>query len=142
MNRSCLALATLAFATVTIFSARAEEPLKTDRVTVKVEGSLGSLIRLTDGRGLASASVLAGGGELFLDCDQSKSARDKLKQLADRLVKPRSSVVILPRVSIQGHLEFRKLKVADQDGELEDEPASWILVVDSLKVVSDQAKAE
>lgn len=106
---------------------------KGESVKVEVEGLLGGLSR-AEGGGPVGATVLTGGGEFVLDYGQSKKAEEELTRLADHYLKPGSSTIVLPRVSVRGRLEFRPKKVLAEKGGLKDGPPTWVLVVDSLSV--------
>jgi hypothetical protein len=109
----------------------AADPPEGNFVKVEVEGPLGSLLRDEKSKEI-TASVLAGGGEFFIDGSRSKAVREELARLGNRYIKTGSAVVVLPRVRVTGRLEFRATRVVVEKGELADGPKVWFLVADSV----------
>lgn len=113
-------------------SAKAEDPVKADRVKVEVVGEIGSILR-QENSDLVTATVRAGGGEFIIDGSESDTVKKELVGLANEYIKRGSSVIILHRVRVTGRLEFRATKVIDDKGVEADGPRVWVLVADSVQ---------
>lgn len=133
MNRRKLLAASLPVLALTTPAAFAGDPPKKDLIRVETEGLLGTMTR-QEGKGPVHATILAGGGELFLDTSSNKEAYQELRKLADKhLDKPGSSTFLPPRLRVKGSLEYRK---PNMFGESPSQ-GMWVLAVDSLKVLEN-----
>lgn len=67
-----------------------------------------------------------------MTASESKAVRKELVRLADRYIKPGSSVIVMPQLKVTGRLEFRATKVVGDKGELTEGAKTWVLVADSV----------
>jgi hypothetical protein len=132
-RRNALGLASAAGAALFLGlnSAQAQGPAKKDSVKVEVVGELGTILR-AENSDRVTASVRAGGGEFVIDGSESKEVRKELVRLADKYIKPGSSIIVLPQLKVTGRLEFRTTKVVGDKGEVTDGAKIWVLVADSV----------
>jgi len=139
MNRRIFVAASAAVLAGGMSSSRAADLTKGDSVKVVVEGSLGTILR-QEKTDLVSATVVAAGGEFFIDASGSKTVREDLVRLADQYIKSGSTTVVTPRLTVTGRLECRATKVIGEKGEATDGPKTWILVADSITVAESLLK--
>ena len=112
-------------------SAQAGDPPKKDGVKVEVVGELGTILRAEKSEWV-TASVQAGGGEFVIDGSESKEVRKQLVRLADKYIKPGSSIIILPQLKVTGRLEYRATKIVGEKGQVTEGAKTWVLVADSV----------
>jgi hypothetical protein len=117
----------------------AADPAKGDSVKVVVEGRLGTIVRQEQTESV-TATVVAAGGEFFIDTSASKTARVDLARLADTYIKGGSTLVTTPQLKVTGRLEFRPTKVVGEQGEVTDGPKAWVLVAESVAVTESRLK--
>ena len=132
-RRNALGLASAAGAALVLGlnSAKAQGPAKKGGVKVEVVGELGTILR-AEKSDRVTASVRAGGGEFVIDASESKEVRKELIRLADKYIKPGSSIIVLPQLEVTGRLEFRGTKIVGDKGAVTDGAKTWVLVADSV----------
>ena len=146
MKQSFLMIAAVAAVAATVFSGETLSAPPNGLVAVKVEGELGTVLRMRilDPDAPVSASVIAGGGELFLDTRHSKTASDMLTKWYDGRPVLLSVIPKPPRVKITGRLEYRVLKGDDPNAMclvgadfeiMLGHQSGWVLVVDKLELM-------
>lgn len=140
-RRAALGIASAAGATVVLGlnSARGAGPAKKESVKVEVEGELGTILR-AEKSDRVTATVRAGGGEFVIDASESKESRQELDRLAEKYIKPGSSVIVLPQLKVTGRLEFRATKIVGDKGEITEGAKIWVLVADSVEVTASPGK--
>lgn len=114
-------------------SAQAQGPARKESVKVEIVGELGTILR-AEKSDQVTASVRAGGGEFVIDGSESKEVRKELVRLADKYIKPGSSIIVLPQLKVTGRLEFRGTKIVGDKGEVTEGAKTWVLVADSVAV--------
>ncbi|QVL31646.1 hypothetical protein KIH39_22815 [Telmatocola sphagniphila] len=126
-------------AVVSAGPALTADPPAGGSIKVEVEGTLGTILRpeKTDS---VTATVIASGGEFVIDTSASKTAREELVWLAEKYIKPGSTVVISPQLKVRGRLEFRTTQIVNEQGKLSDGPKTWVLVADGIAVVERRGK--
>ncbi|MCE9526603.1 MAG: twin-arginine translocation signal domain-containing protein [Planctomycetales bacterium] len=132
-RRDALGLASAASAAL-VFGHKAgyaKDPPKKESVKVEVVGELGTILRAPKSEWV-TASIQAGGGEFLIDGSESKEVRKELIRLAEKYIKPGSSIVVLPQLKVTGRLEYRGTKLAEGHGEKHNRAKAWVLVADSV----------
>lgn len=135
MNRRNLLTASLPALAIAGYSSAADDKAKPDSIRVEVDGHLGSLVRQEGAPSQVSASILAGGGELFLDTTKNKEAHQVLVLLAEKHLKGGSTGILLPRMKVKGRLEFRNSHTADEEKRTLTRTQIWVLVPESIQVL-------